>query len=248
MTPNGGDAGAPLPLSAVAVGVPVTQRIRLAFNALQVLGYDMKNELQASILNACLDTERYFKLITELQSHADGRKLLAERPSLQGPDVPLDKLSKLPEGTLGNEVARYFESQGISPFTTIAPITCDFDFIGKRYRETHDIFHVLTGYGTDNVSEMELQAFVVGNIKLPSALFILILSTPIVLKVTKAPVGDYFRRVYGAFQRGRHTRELLSVPYEQHWATPLAELVTRLGIPSYEGAMTTAVGGIPQTV
>src|SRR5690606_3236966 len=111
------------------------------------------------------------------QASEDGRSLLARRPSLQGEEVDLQSLSALPEETLGHQFARYFKDNGITPVHTENPIEDDLDYISKRYRETHDLYHVITGYQTDPHGEMELQAFVMGNIGIRTPLMIIPMGT-----------------------------------------------------------------------
>jgi ubiquinone biosynthesis protein COQ4 len=207
-------------------------RMNLAINALKALGVDPKNEAEATTLNASLDAKRYHRLVEVLRSSEEGRALLTKRPSLQGPEVPLAELEALPSGSLGFEFAAYFKRNGISPFHTTARIDSDFDFIGKRYRETHDLFHVLTGYSTDLMGEMELQAFVLGNLRLPSTLLILVFTMAPLVKEGPGTFAGHLRRLRRAYVRGRKTRELLSVSYEQFWATPVSAVVQQLAMPA----------------
>ena len=89
-------------------------RIRLALGALKILATEPANEVQATTLNASLDAKRYKALVRQLRSSDEGNQLLDQRPSLQGPEVPLEELAALPEGSLGHEFARYFKRNGIT--------------------------------------------------------------------------------------------------------------------------------------
>ena len=68
--------------------------------------------------------------------------------------IDLGELQKLPEGTLGRCYADQLISQGITPDALIdpSPISNDAEYITHRLRETHDIIHVLTGFGIDGDS------------------------------------------------------------------------------------------------
>lgn len=209
---------------------PFPTRMKIAFGALKILANEPTNETEATKLNASLDATRYHELAKALRASREGCALLDARPSLQGPEVPLAQLESLPPGSLGHEFASYFKRNGISPFHTTARIESDFDFIGKRYRETHDLFHVLTGYATDVPGEMELQAFVLGNLRLPSTRLILFFSVPMLLKDGVGKFVAYLKRIRRAYVRGKKTRELLSVSYEQYWSTPVPALISQLEI------------------
>jgi len=65
--------------------------------------------------------------------------------------VDIELLKKLPEGTFGRTVADFYQQNNLHPFIT-----------GPRRKQLHDCVHVLTNYGTDPISELEVQAFLLG--------------------------------------------------------------------------------------
>lgn len=201
-------------------------RIRLGWRALHVLKNDPGHVHAGPLLNACLDTGVYRRIAAQLRGTEDGRRLLSERPSLQGPELDLAALERLPVTTFGHAVARYFRDNGITPFETTFPIRNDLDYISKRYRETHDFVHVLTGYATDVAGEMEVQAFALGNLGIRSP--VLIISFATLLNPIEddpiPPLRTYARRLRRAHRRGARSPSLLRFAYEQHWESSLAEL------------------------
>ncbi|WP_052518948.1 Coq4 family protein [Archangium violaceum] len=209
-------------------------RLKVALQCLEVLKDDPGNPTCGQLINICLDLNVYALLVQRLQGSEEGRRMLSERPSLQGDDLDLAALDLLPEGTLGHEFARYFRDNKISPFKTTLELKNDVDFIGKRYRETHDVLHLLTGYGTDVVGEMELQAYALGNLGIQSAKLILAFGTLSQLKERKPGFGlsAYLRRLKAAYQRGRASKLFLDVWYEHQWETPVAALSSRLCAPA----------------
>ncbi|HEX8433487.1 Coq4 family protein [Archangium sp.] len=209
-------------------------RLRVALQALQVLKNDPANATCGQLLNICLDLNVYASLAQQLQRSEEGRRMLSERPSLQGKELDLTVLERLPEGTLGHAFARYFRDNKISPFETTLELKDDIDVIGKRYRETHDLLHVLTGYGTDVVGEMELQAYALGNLGIHTAVLILLFGTFERLKERQPGVGmsEYLRRLRAAYHRGRASQQFLGFWFEHHWETPVATLRARLCAPA----------------
>ena len=208
-------------------------RVQTALRSLQVLSKDPGNPYYGPLLNMCLDTETYVKLARTWRETPGGSRLLDERPTLQGRELDLEALARLPAGTLGHEFSRYFRKNGIEPFITAFPVESDVDYINKRYRETHDLFHVITGYGTDEPGEMELQAFVLGNLGLRQT--VMILGYSIWQRLTQAKlkdVGAHLGRLRAAYLRGRHSREMLSVSYEELWEQPVPLLSELLCAPA----------------
>lgn len=219
-------------LTAFPKGQSIFSRVRKGVHALHVLKDDPGNELYGPLFNAQLDAEAYSAMVRELRKSAEGRALLDARPTLQGPDLDLAALEALPEGTLGHEFARYFRDNKISPFVSSFEIDCDEAYLSKRYRETHDLFHVITGYATHVVGEMELQAFVFGNLRLPSTAFIVFFSSLYRLKsLGLREWREYSQRLRGAYYRGSRSRMLMTVPFETMWDRPAAEVSRALLAP-----------------
>ncbi|WNG34385.1 hypothetical protein F0U61_12640 [Archangium violaceum] len=211
-------------------------RLHVALQCLQVLKNDPANPTCGQLINICLDLNVYASLVQRLQQSEGGRRMLSERPSLQGEDLDLTALERLPEGTLGHEFARYFRDNKISPFKTTLELKNDIDFIGKRYRETHDVLHLLTGYGTDVMGEMELQAYALGNLGIQTAKLILAFGTFGQLKERQPgfALPTYLQRLKAAYQRGRASKLFLDVWYEHHWETPVATLRAQLCAPAVQ--------------
>ncbi len=209
-------------------------RLSVARQCLKALRKDPTNPTYGQVFNQSLNGNLYATLVQALWRSEEGRRLLTERPSLQGKELDLAALERLPEGTLGHALARYFQDNEISPFETTLELKTDVDYLSKRYRETHDLLHVLTGYGTDVVGEMELQAYVLGNLRLRTAALVLTNGTVHHFKEPQAGVGrsEYLQRVWAAFQRGRVSPRFLGFRFEEHWSTPVATLRARLCAPA----------------
>lgn len=205
-------------------------RVRVALKAIKAIRGDEGNPVYGQLINVCLDGNVYVSLAEQLLLREDGRRMLSERPSLQGKTLDLGALAHLPAGTLGHEFARYFRDNKISPFETTIEIKNNVDFIGKRYRETHDLLHVLTGYGTDVVGEMEVQAYALGNLGIRTAMLILLVGTLGQLKErpSSSALSVYLRRLWAAYHRGRASQQFLDFWFEDHWETPVATLRARL--------------------
>jgi len=208
-------------------------RLRVARQCLEVLKHDPANPTCGQLINICLDLNVYASLAQQFQRSEEGRRMLSERPSLQGKELDLAALERLPQGTLGHEFARYFRDNKISPFETTLELKNDVDFIGKRYRETHDLLHVLTGYATDVMGEMELQAYALGNLGIRTALLIVAVGTLGQIKSRQSGVdlSVYLRRLWAAYHRGRASPLFLDFWFEHNWETTVATLSARLCAP-----------------
>ena len=112
----------------------------------------------------------------------EGMAIRASEPFL--PDLLDDHaaLRKLPKGTVAHAYCDFMEREGLSAAGLVAesmkfrsgqPQYQDqFTWYADRLRDTHDLLHVLTGYGRDAVGEQCVLAFTYGQQPSPGNLFI----------------------------------------------------------------------------
>ena len=99
-----------------------------------------------------------------------------------------------------------------------------------RMRQTHDLWHVLTGYTADVRGEVLLQAFTYSQTRAPSSLIIALFGT--VRWAFQWPQQSQALRE--AFARGKRTGFLPTFRWEEHWAKPVVELRELLACPPAE--------------
>lgn len=209
----------------------VFTRLRLAIRALRVLEKHPDDTVAAPLLNASLDGDVFRRQVELLASSEAGRALLAERPSLQRSHVDLQALGQLPEGTVGRAFAQYFADNKISPFESPYTVRNDVDYLVKWYRETHDLHHIVTGYATDALGEMEVQAFALGNLGFRTSLLILTFAA-VLRPHGLPPIWKYAKRLRAAYRRGQQSANLFSVRYERFFEAPTESLRAALRIPT----------------
>lgn len=127
------------------------------------------------------DTEQVFHIIEALRDNRfarsaeaffatpEGKKLLAERACLPAMLDDHDALHRLPEGSVGRTYVDFMEREGLTAqglvdeslkFRGDAERHDDMlELYGERLRDTHDLFHILTGYGRDALGEQCVLAF-----------------------------------------------------------------------------------------
>jgi ubiquinone biosynthesis protein COQ4 len=161
---------------------------------------------------------------------ANGQKLYAEHRTIDSHTVDLDALAALPEGTLGHAYASFLRSRGFTPevFEGAPADVADpkASYAIQRMRQTHDLWHVVTGHDTDPAGEVALQAFTYAQVHAPSSLILAAVGT---LRGTRHQ-PTLVRDVVRAFRAGRHAEGFATFPWEDHWSTPLAEVRAMLGV------------------
>jgi ubiquinone biosynthesis protein Coq4 len=155
------------------------------------------------------------------------RCIASERGALD-----LDALEQLPAGTLGHVYASQLRSQGLRPDSLIDrnPITTPQDYIVHRLRETHDIVHVLTGFGTDGAGELGLQAFNLAQNRSPLAV-LLIFGGMLKSLQDDEPLEPLLRALARGFQLGLEAPCVIARKLEEGWNRPLTDWQKELALP-----------------
>ena len=217
-------------------------RLREARRAMAVLAEDPDDTVAAiQVIGAMAgkSPERCFK---RFKRSAKGRKILAEKQELYDVLSNLDVLGAMPEGSLGKEIWRFYtveelSAEGLKTASEQAGGAGSGDDseagrYGRRMRDLHDVFHVVTGYGRDLRGEVGCLAFT----------FAQTWNTGIGYLVFDALKNAGWRSEQGrfirqAFRRGRRSQWLVDQPWESLMEQPLERLRTQLGVgpaPVYE--------------
>jgi ubiquinone biosynthesis protein COQ4 len=166
----------------------------------------------------------------------EGRGLLRDKPPLVDAMADRAALAALADGSLGRAylgfaVARDFAADGLVEIGQTTGTNDGLDserrYYYERFTAMHDLWHVLTGYGTDHAGEAALLSFTQG--QSPSRAVRLILLAAAWL----LPWGDALacqRYLLRAWLRGRRAQALDRAPWEALLALPLDEVRRRLAI------------------
>jgi ubiquinone biosynthesis protein COQ4 len=184
------------------------------------------------------------RLLFGFRRSASGRRLLRDRPDILERLADRDGLRALPEGSLGRAYLAFVESEGITPEgirdasleTAPPPRFRDFDFIGRRMRDTHDLWHTVTGYKGDVLGELSLLAFNLAQHWNTGIAFIVLAG---VLKGYATNVGVHM--VWEGWRRGRAAAWLPAQEWEALLPLPLEEVRARLELgppPAYSPVRT----------
>ena len=93
-------------------------------------------------------------------------------------------------------------------------------------RQTHDMWHVVTGYATDPLGEALLQAFTYGQLQPPSSLLIALAGTMKGFSKRRSLPQE----MLAAYRAGRNAGKLSTFPWEDYLDTPLSTVRARLGL------------------
>jgi ubiquinone biosynthesis protein COQ4 len=166
--------------------------------------------------------------IEHLSQSPQGRIALANRQPLGS--IDLLALHQLPIETLGYHYADYMLSHQLQHLAAL-PAASESEFIDTHMRETHDIWHVVTGSSIDMQGEIQLQAFCVAQLQLSR--FWLALMTKNLLKaaIYDIEVADgYMNAIATGWMMGKAAQPLFGIDWNTQWELPLDRVRSSLDI------------------
>lgn len=190
-------------------------------------------------------TEAIDAIIDHVRRDPGGARALVERPRVS---LDLARLRTLPEGTFGREVARFFDANGLDPAALPRmPSPDPRSFVRAHLYETHDLWHVATGFDSDVPGEVGLQAFYLA--QFPSRLSAVLLgimffNTFLYRFDDHAPRMDELAR---GWQMGKAARPFFGVRWNDLWDRPLADVRRTLGVELPRSAASTFSPAISNT-
>ena len=216
------------PTIDVATLSPV-QRWKTALQALAKIMVNPDDTEAVLVFSTYANAGTMYDRLDNFFADADGARIYREHRTIDG-ETDLAALAALPPGTLGRAYVDFLEAHGFTPDVFSGPVADVADpraaYVIQRMRQTHDLWHVVTGHETDPAGEVALQAFTFGQVRAPSTLIISAMGTLRGLRETPTLAKD----VVLAFRAGRAAHPFLTFPWEDHWATPLAEVRAMLGV------------------
>ncbi|MCA6255579.1 MAG: ubiquinone biosynthesis protein [Phenylobacterium sp.] len=179
-----------------------------------------------------------------LADHPQGGRIAFERVELVQRLMDRDWVDGFAPGSVGAAYARFTArenltakglaeevSKGVAAAAVEAPLP--YAWFGRRVRDSHDLWHVLTGYGREGLGEACLVAFCYAQTKALGWGVVALaayLKAKDTLSGPDARHGPPRRAIWEAHQRGRRARWLLGEDYERLMAEPLATAQARLGL------------------
>lgn len=146
-----------------------------------------------------------------------------------GPIV-LDDLAKLPEGTLGRVMADHCRERGIDPNLIQVPPDDEVGWMLNHMYQTHDIWHVLTGWGNDLAGEVGLGGVYAAQFGNPAFFGYMLALIFLNVIMRRADLGEVFEAFSAGYQTGKQTQPLFGVDWDECWKVPIDELRERFEI------------------
>ncbi|WP_431630492.1 Coq4 family protein [Alkalinema pantanalense] len=139
------------------------------------------------------------------------------------PAIDLEQLLTYPTDSLGYGYASTLKAMNLDPnFYRQIPIEDDYSYLAIRMRQTHDIWHLITGFGTDLAGEMGLQAFTLAQTHSPLSVTILAATLLHTLKMN-GPLNQVVESLQRGWQMGLQAKPFLAQTWEAGWEKSIAD-------------------------
>ncbi len=233
------------------IGPPLPRRRlewRRAWRSLRELVADPKQTEKVFELLGAVGGDDGESSFQRFLSHPDGRRLLASRPGLLEALADRSALSRMPDESFGRAYLDFVRARGFEPAgllearanaetrrSELDPIR---EWFFDRTNLMHDLWHVVTGYGTDEAGESALLAFTLAQIPTRGMAVLVVAAAVVGPKDLRLSWPRYLHR---AWVRGRRAVLLTTAPWEDLLPRPLDEVRLRLRI---EPARVAHPGGI----
>lgn len=225
---------------------PPTLKPLLALRALRQLVRNKDDTKQVFLILKSLGGGSSFRGFQRFRATKYGQQVLATQQDLVDLLSNRHYLESLPEGSLGRAFIAFMDRCGLSPEGLAdasreagideASFTPEFRKFEKRLRCSHDLWHVVTGYGCDGLGEMGLVAFSYRHIR--NIGFMLIAVAAAYNYKKQFPDRPIWRIMWEGYRRGGTSSWLVLADWERLLPLPLNQVRRQLNIPEapiYQG-------------
>jgi ubiquinone biosynthesis protein COQ4 len=147
------------------------------------------------------------------------------------PAHDLEKLLTYPQNSLGYIYATAMKKTGFDPnLHTGMTAESDAQYVELRLSQTHDIWHIVTGFDTSSIGEIGLQSFHLPQFPYPLATMLVANSLMSSTLLAPEELPKLLNAIGQGWEMGKTSKSLFAQKWEAAWEKPLAQWQAELGI------------------
>jgi ubiquinone biosynthesis protein COQ4 len=207
----------------------LVEKLLIVKSFIAMLLDDDSLETVGELTYGLLSTPSYEKMAQYLNQNPACASLICDR--YIPPNHDLDKLITYPLNSLGYIYATTIKTMGYNPNLHAGmEAKTDAEYIELRLSQTHDIWHIITGFDTSFVGEIGLQAFHLTQFPYPLAT--MLIANSLISVTMKAPeiLPELVDAIAKGFQMGKNAQPLFAKRWEEGWEKPLTQWQKELNI------------------
>jgi ubiquinone biosynthesis protein COQ4 len=180
------------------------------------------------LLEISSDPQSLALTIEYLSQFPHSQRALAHRQPLGS--IDLLALHQLPVDTLGYHYADYMLRHQLQHLAA-KPAASAAEFIDTHMRETHDIWHVVTGSPISMLGEIQLQAFCIAQLQLSRFWMALLTKNLLKAAIYDIEAADgYMSALTTGWTMGKAAQPLFGIDWNTQWELPLDRVRSAVNI------------------
>lgn len=210
------------PLTSARTLQSVVQTMR-GVKAFIALLLDTSGSLEPvwELSNSLIDSDAFQLTVAAMKSVPEVAAILTERYQPQPHN--LEELLHYPKGSLGYVYANQMKQLGLQTFHPIIRIDSDTHYVEYRWQQTHDIWHIITGFDTSEIGEIGLQAFYLAQFRLPLSSLLIANALISVTLLQPEALNALLSAIVQGYQMGTVAKPLIAQKWETAWEKPVAQ-------------------------
>ncbi|WP_338431641.1 Coq4 family protein [Synechococcus elongatus] len=207
----------------------VLSKLLLIKSSVSMLFGDNSLDAVGDLTYGLLDTPSYDLMAQHLKQDPASAALIRDR--YIPPAHDLDKLLTLPQDSLGYIYAAKMKKMGFDPNLHKGMVAeSDAYYVEMRISQTHDLWHIVTGFDTSFINEIGLQAFYLSQFAYPVGTMLVGNSLMSMTLREPAQLPQLIEAIAQGLQMGKTAKSLFAQKWEEGWEKPLTRWQTELNI------------------
>ena len=208
----------PIPKTAFQSSLETMRGIKAFVNLL----FDDSGSLEPvwELSQSLLDSPAFHVAIASMKTKPEIAAFLSER--YLAPQHDLEQLLQYPQDSLGYVYADQMKQLGFQTLEPVITLDSDIHYVEARWQQTHDIWHIITGFDVSEIGEIGLQAFYLAQFQLP--LSSLLIANALIAATVFQPEGlnPLVEAIAQGYQMGKIAKPLIAQKWEMAWEKPVS--------------------------
>lgn len=176
-----------------------------------------------------LNTLRWIKI--KMEASDEGRRIISNKPRVNTQTINFQDLKYFNNNTLGYQYYDYMTKNEFTPDKRpVVKFIPDLElaYICQRFKETHDFYHVLLGFGSSVAHEIAVKWFEALHLRLPSSSIAGLIGS---LKLTTSEINTFYSKLLpNIILNAERSKFVMSYCYEERLNQDIGNLRNEMNI------------------